>query len=73
MSVVHSEAELVKQRLAGLREQRRALRLSSEEVAQRTREAVAVAQKAGVSIAEIARLLDMDRSSVYRTYISASA
>lgn len=68
-----SDSALVRQRLAGLREQRRAQRVSNEQLAERTRAAVNEAIEAGVPVTEIAGLLDMDRSSVYRTYIEPAA
>jgi DNA-directed RNA polymerase specialized sigma24 family protein len=66
-------SDILRQRLAGLREQRRQARLADEELRERTRKAVREADEAGVPIAEIARLLQMDRSSVYRTYLDATA
>lgn len=37
-----------------------------------TRTAVREAHRAGISMTEIARLLEIDRSSLYRTYASAT-
>jgi DNA invertase Pin-like site-specific DNA recombinase len=65
--------EMVRQRLAGLREQRKAQRLAQDELHARIRVAIAEAQAMGIPVAEIARILDMDRSSVYRTYVQTSA
>lgn len=73
MRAAPSDAPMIRQRLSGLREQRRQQRMVAEELAERTRAAVREAQEAGVPIAEIARLLDMDRSSVYRTYVQVAA
>lgn len=67
------DTALVRQRLAGLREQRRAQLVSQQELGERVRAAVNEAIEAGVPVAEIARLLEMDRSSVYRTYVAAAA
>lgn len=66
-------SEVVRHRLSGLREQRRAQLVSQEHLSARVRETVAEAIDAGVPVAEIARLLDMDRSSLYRTYINDTA
>lgn len=65
----NGQSEMARQRLAGLREQRRQQRMANDELHERIRLAIADAQAVGVPVAEIARLLDMDRSSVYRTYV----
>jgi hypothetical protein len=72
MTATTAEFEIARKRLAGLREQRRAQRVATDDLHERTRVAIADAQRAGVPVAEIARLLDMDRSSVYRTYVQAA-
>jgi hypothetical protein len=72
MTAATDEFEMARRRLAGLREQRRAQRVATDELQERTRVAIRAAQQAGVPVAEIARLLDMDRSSVYRTYVQAA-
>lgn len=63
----------VRERLADLREARKEHREAQEELYADIRRAVRAAQKAGVPMAEIARILDMDRSSVYRTYVQTAA
>jgi DNA-directed RNA polymerase specialized sigma24 family protein len=68
-----SQGEIARQRLSGLREQRKAQRVATDELHERTRIAIADAQALGVPVAEIARLLDMDRSSVYRTYVQTDS
>jgi DNA invertase Pin-like site-specific DNA recombinase len=60
--------EMIRQRLAGLARQRQEQRVAVDDLQERIRRAVADAQDLGVPMTEIARLLEMDRSSVYRTY-----
>jgi DNA-directed RNA polymerase specialized sigma24 family protein len=67
-----SDMDIAKQRLSGLAQQRREHRVAQEELHERIRAAIREAQAAGVPVAEIARLLDMDRSSVYRTYVETT-
>lgn len=64
---------MVRQRLAGLREQRKQHLVAQDALHERIRIAIRDAQALGVPVAEIARILDMDRSSVYRTYVQTSA
>lgn len=64
---------MLRQRLAGLREQRRAQRVTAEDLGDRIRAAVNEAIDAGIPVTEVAKLLDMDRSSVYRTYVEPKA
>lgn len=64
---------MLRQRLAGLREQRRAQRVTAEDLGDRIRTAVNEAIDAGIPVTEVAKLLDMDRSSVYRTYVEPKA
>ena len=72
MIAATNEFEMARRRLAGLREQRRQQRVATDQLQERTRNAIRDAQQVGVPVAEIARLLDMDRSSVYRTYVQAA-
>ena len=58
-----------RRRLEKLREQREVQLVRTVELHERVRQAIEDARAAGVPVAEIARLLDMDRSSVYRTYV----
>ena len=71
MATQAARSELVMARLAGLREQRRAQLVSAEELARRIKVTVADAQAAGIPMAEVARTLDIDRSTLYRVYASA--
>jgi DNA invertase Pin-like site-specific DNA recombinase len=64
---------MVRQRLSGLAEQRRQHRVAQDTLHESIRRAIRDAQAIGVSVTEIAKLLDMDRSSVYRTYVEAAA
>ena len=66
----HSELALA--RLAGLREQRRVQLVGAEDLARRIKQAVADAQAAGVPMAEVARTLGIDRSTLYRVYAAAA-
>lgn len=72
-TMLEERSEIAKRRLAGLRAQREAQRLSAEELADRTRRAVIDAQAADVPVAEIARQLGIDRSTLYRVYLEAEA
>lgn len=63
----------VRQRLRGLAEQRQQDLVSTERLRERIRLTIRDAQEMGVPMTEIARLLRMDRSSVYRTYLDAAA
>ena len=70
MVMLDARSELVMARLAGLRKQRQEQLVSAEHLAQRIRKTVADAQAAGIPMAEVARTLDMDRSTLYRVYAS---
>jgi hypothetical protein len=72
MTATTDEFEMSRKRLSGLRVQRAQQRVATDQLQERTRSAIRDAQAAGVPVAEIARLLDMDRSSVYRTYVQAA-
>lgn len=67
-----SEAELARQNLAALGEMRVDLGRADAELAEKIRKWVANARAAGVPMAEVARLLGMDRSAMYRTYVRAA-
>jgi hypothetical protein len=71
METQDARSELVMARLAGLREQRHTQLVNAEELADRIRSAVADAQAVGIPMAEVARTLDIDRSTLYRVYASA--
>jgi DNA invertase Pin-like site-specific DNA recombinase len=68
-----SDEDIVRQRLSGLAEQRKQHRVAQDELHERIRATIRDAQALGVPVAEIARILEMDRSSVYRTYVEAAA
>jgi len=71
--MVLRNGEIVRQRLSGLAEQRRQHRVAQDTLHESIRNAIRDAQAVGVPMTEIARLLDMDRSSVYRTYVETAA
>ena len=58
--------------LSALAEQRRVHLQAQSMLHDNIRFAVRAAQAAGIPMTEIARLLEMDRSSVYRTYVEAA-
>lgn len=66
-------AESARERLAQLADLRRAHLASAAHLANDVRRAVKVAQNAEIPLAEIARLLDMDRSTLYRTYLDGGS
>lgn len=65
-------AETLRKQLAQVAERRKATTVNMESVARDIRRLVAEAPDAGVPISEVARLLDMDRTSLYRTYINGN-
>ena len=67
------DGEVARQRLSGLAEQRRQHRVAQDSLHESIRAAIRDAQAVGVPMTEIARLLGMDRSSVYRTYVETAA
>jgi hypothetical protein len=65
-----TDEDYIRERLDTLAERRRSDIASREQLHEDIRVTVREAQVIGISMTEIARLLDMDRSSVYRTYVS---
>lgn len=62
----------VRKRLEEAAQQRQLHHVSGEALAERIRTAVHDAQTVGVPIAECARILEMDRSTLYRVYLNAA-
>jgi transcriptional regulator of acetoin/glycerol metabolism len=73
MPVAPSNADRVRQRLADLGRQRAQHSAAGEELAEEIRKAVADARANNVPLAEAARLLGLDRSHLYRTYLHERA
>lgn len=71
--VALNDESLIRQRLSGLAQQRRQHRIAQDTLHERIRLTIRDAQAVGIPVTEIARLLDMDRSSVYRTYVENAA
>lgn len=68
-----TRSDIARQRLAGLREQRRQALLGEEILRDRIKTAVAEAQDAGVPMSRIAEELGIDRSTLYRVYLAKAA
>lgn len=67
-----ARSDLVRQRLHQLAERRDQHLTTGEALAQEVRDLVADAQAVGLPLAEVARVLRMDRSAMYRTYVKAA-
>jgi transcriptional regulator of acetoin/glycerol metabolism len=64
-----SEADRVRLRLRELGQQRVQHAAAGEELADEIKKTVREAQSSSVPLAEVARLLGLDRSTLYRTYL----
>jgi DNA invertase Pin-like site-specific DNA recombinase len=69
MSALTSLVE-VRSHLAELAQLRRRVRDEDEDIARDIRATLADARRLGMSMSEVARLLEIDRTGLYRTYIN---
>jgi DNA invertase Pin-like site-specific DNA recombinase len=73
MPVIPSErAQEVRDQLLGAAERRRQLSSSSEALSDEIRQLVRDARAVSIPVAEVARLLEIDRSTLYRVYSDAA-
>jgi DNA invertase Pin-like site-specific DNA recombinase len=67
---VTRDPEQIRERLRRVAERRRAAEREDDEIADEIRDSINEARDANISMTEVARLLEIDRTSMYRTYIN---